>query len=226
MKKVLAAVIAVFILGTLFITAIVSQDNEKQTTTADFSLKEEVVTEKEKMIEVFALVNKAIPHINDIEKGTITSEYSGYFMLAGKVVKDETTVEKTSKGISYKTTETYYDGATKLYEAVVDEPISEIVYIQWYPKEEIKKEYFDKAEKLTINRNEEGTEFRIDWKQDEIKVSTPMYMTYLYSHITVDKNGYITDWSFYAETYEKDAEGNKVNATDSTVTVKLLGYSE
>ena len=98
--------------------------------------------------------------------------------------------------------------------------------MQWYPNEEIEKGYFDNAEKVTVNRRKDSIEFRIDWKQEERKASPSIYLQYLYSHITVDKNGYITDWSFYAKSYQKDEEGNKFAIEDSTATVKLTDYSD
>ncbi len=84
----------------------------------------------------------------------------------------------------------------------------------------------DNAEKVTVTRKKDSIEFRIDWKQEERKVSPSIYLQYLYSQITVDKDGYITDWSFYAKSYQKDDAGNMFNVEDSNATVRLTDYSD
>lgn len=223
-EKKLIALIVILILGVSLVSIIYNWNN-RGTASAEYP-KVEVITEREKMIEAVSLVNAAMPKINQILKGKITSNFSGFFMLAGTEVKEETIIEKTEEGISNKTTVTYSDGTTEFYEAVSDKPISEIVHMQWYPNEEIKKGYFDNAEKLTIYRNRDSIEYRIDWNQDEIKATSNIYLQYLFSQITIDKNGYITDWSFYAKSYQKDAEGNKINIEDSIATVKLSDYND
>ncbi len=60
--------------------------------------------------EAFAVVNKAMPKINKINKGRITSNFSGFFMLAGIEVKEVTIIEKTEAEIRNQTTVTYSDG--------------------------------------------------------------------------------------------------------------------
>ena len=200
MKKALFVFIAILIFSVSLFTIITYLENNKQIPNAD-DPKVEIITEKDKMLEAFAVVNKAMPKINKINKGRITSNFSGYFMLAGIEVKEETIIERTQKGIRNQTTVTYSDGTTQLFEAVSDKTVSEIVHMQWYPNEEIERRYFDNAEKVTVTREKDSIAFKIDWKQDERKASPSIYLQYLYSHITVDKNGYITDWSFYAKSY-------------------------
>jgi hypothetical protein len=224
MKKGIFLIMAMVILAVSLISVILNGDN-KGTTNAEYP-KVEVITEREKMLEAVSLVNKAMPKINHINKGKITSNFSGFFMLAGTEVKEETIIEKTEGGINYKTTVTHSDGTTEFYEAVSDKPISEIVHMQWYPNEEIKKGYFDNAEKLTIYRDKGSIEYRIDWNQDEIKATSNIYLQYLYSQIIIDKNGYISEWSFYAKSYQKDSEGNKINIEDSIATVQLTDYAD
>lgn len=110
-------------------TVIANWGNEKQTTNADYP-EVEIITEKEKMLEAFTVVNKAMPNINQINKGRITSNFSGYFKLAGIEVKEETIIEKTEAGVRNQTTVTYSDGTTELCEAVSDKTVSEIVHMQ------------------------------------------------------------------------------------------------
>ena len=223
MKKGLFVFIAILILGSSLLSISLTWNN-KETAKTECPIVE-VITEREKMLESVSPVNEAMPRINQIEKGRIVSNFSGFFMLAGTEIKEETIIEKTKGGISNKTTVTYFDGTTEFFEAVSDKSVSEIVHMQWYPNEELKKEYFDNAEKLRICRNADSIEYRIYWNQTEIKATPNIYLQYLYSQITIDKNGYISDWSFYAKSYQKDAEGNKFNIEASIVTVKLTDYT-
>ena len=224
MKKTLLKLIGVLILAALLITA--GTGCGKQVLPADSSNNVTVMTDKEKMLEAFALVNKAILNINQIKQGTLTSEYAEPLMPDFGVVKDETTFKKTLKGISFKTRETYANGETKLFKAAADETVSKLANVQWYPNESIKKSYFDNAEKLTITKKKEGTEFLVNWKPVEINTIDNIYMKYNYSAITVDKNGYLTVWIINASKYAKDEKGNITSVTQGAVTVRLSNYRE
>ena len=224
MKKTLLKLICVLILAALLITVGVSCG--QQALPVDSSNNVTVITDKEKMMEAFALVNKAILHVNQIKQGMLTSEYAEPLMPDFGVVKDETTFKKTLKGISFKTKETYANGETKLFKAVADETVSKFANVQWYPNESIKKSYFDNAEKLTITKKKEDTEFLVTWKPVEVNTIDNIYMKYNYSEITVDKNGYLTVWIINASKYAKDEKGNITSVTQGAVTVRLSNYSE
>lgn len=191
----------------------------------DYLKSDQVITEKDKMVEAFADVNDALPRLDNLSKGTITTNYTGFFMPAGNVVRDELKFEKTEKGFHNITTETFTKGEPKVFDDIFNESISESAYLILYPKETVPKETFDKAKQLTVHHNKSGTSYRIDWLPEETQLSKSQYLQYIYSVYKVDENGYLVEWSSYAESYEKSGD-TKSNVNENSLSVKLTDYSE
>ncbi len=189
------------------------------------SKSDQVITEKDKMVEVFTEVNDAIPRLDNLSKGIITSNYTGFFMPVGDVVKNELKFEKTEKGFHNITTETSKKDGSKVFDNIINEPISHSAYLILYPKEAVSKEIFDKVKQLTVSQNENGTSYRIDWIPEETRYSKSQFLQYTYSVYKVDNNGYLVEWSSYAELYEKSGD-NKSNINENLLSVKLTDYSE
>ena len=189
------------------------------------SKSDEIITEKGKMVEAFTAVNDAIPNLDNLSKGTITSDYTGFFMPAGNVMKDEIKFEKTEKGIHTITTETLLKGEPKVFNNVSNESISNTAYLILYPKEAVPKETFDKAKQLTVSKNEYGTSYRIDWLPNETEYSKSHFLQYTHSIYRIDNNGYLVEWSSYAKLYEKSGDTTS-NVNENSLMVKLTDYSE
>jgi len=187
---------------------------------------DKVITDKDDMVAAFASVDEAIPRINDLSKGTLISEFTGFFMPAGNVVKDVLDFEKTEKGIHHIITQTYTKGDPDIFDNVSNEAISDTAYYQCYPKEGEPQKSFDKAEKLTVSQNEKGKIYKIDWSPEETEYYKSHFIQYLYSVYIIDNNGYLVESSIYANSYEKESDGAKSNVVENTLKVKLIDYSK
>lgn len=145
-----------------------------------------VITDKSKISLALEPVRQALPRVFELQSGTITEEFDG----PNPWVKGETTFEKNADGkylISVKTTNK--DGS----EDKGSTPDAEKITISYYPTNEFLEDRSSHATKLTINKKDNGTEYRLDSEYEPIKIPAgDIISTDVYSIILIDKNGIIT----------------------------------